>query len=117
MQKSYFRGWPIIWVEEPYTQKEMHVSGEEVENTHNGYWVYEDTKERIPAAGGNIRPCKKCGKLFPLGEGEVDPCLGVLSGADNACCGHGIRESSYIRFVNGVTIEDFVVKKEDKDEL
>lgn len=92
--RSYFRGHAIIW--------------------KNNKWAYEDDGSDIPANGGEIRPCKKCGKLFPLGEGEVDPCLGVLPGVDNACCGHGIRENSYIRFTNGVVIKGFEIYKEKK---
>jgi len=70
-------------------------------------WVYEDDGSDIPANGGEVRPCIKCGKLFTLGEGEVDPCLGILPGVDNACCGHGTHSRSYIRFTNGVVIENF----------
>ncbi len=103
-----FRGWAIIWVEKPFTHTVTHVSGNKVEVTDKGYWVYEDTGERLPATGGEIRSCRKCNKLFPLGEGEVDPCLGILPGVDNACCGHGVREHSYIRFVNGVVVEGFI---------
>ena len=85
--RSEFRGHPLIWIDDK--------------------WVYEDDGSDIPANGGDIRPCKKCGKLFTLGEGEVDPCLGVLPGVDNACCGHGTNERSYIRFENGVVVEGF----------
>jgi len=99
--RSKFRGHSIIW-----TGKK---------------WVYEDDRSDIPTNGGKIRPCKKCGKLFPLGEGGVDPCLGVLPGVDNACCGHGDPMYAYIRFTNGVVIEGFDVinyteryKSEDK---
>lgn len=96
--RSYFRGCPVVWID----------------NTNGGYWVYEDNGERLPATGGKVRPCKKCGELFPLGEGEVDFCLGILPGVDNACCGHGIREHSYIRFSNGVSVEGFVVNKKEE---
>ena len=91
MERSYFRGHPIIYVE--------------------GRWVYADDGSPLPATGGEIRPCKKCGALFPLGKGEVDPCLGVLPGVDNACCGHGISEQAYIRFTNGVVIKGFTVEE------
>jgi hypothetical protein len=89
--RSYFRGHPLIWV--------------------NGRWVYEDNGGEIPANGGEVRACKKCGALYPLGEGEVDPCLGILPGVDNACCGHGVRSKSYIRFTSGVVITGFIVEK------
>lgn len=74
-------------------------------------WVYEDNHADIPAHGGEIRPCKKCGAVFPLGEGEVDPCLGVLPGVDNACCGHGVRSESYVCFENSTVLKDFIVDK------
>ena len=92
--KSEFRGHPIIWIGD----------------TETGYWVYEDTKERLPATGGDTRPCMKCGSHFTLGEGEVDTCLGILPGVDNACCGHGNRELAYVRFTNGVVLKGFVVE-------
>ena len=95
MKRSFFRGHPIIWLGKKKT----------------GHWVYEDNHEPLPANGGQIRPCEKCGKLFTLGKGEVDPCLGVLPGVDNACCGHGIREESYIRFTNGVVVKEFLIEK------
>lgn len=89
--KGFFRGHPLIWID--------------------NRWVYEDNHEDIPANGGKIRPCKKCGALFPLGEGEVDSCLGILPGVSNACCGHGIQSQSYVCFTNGVVLRGFVVKK------
>jgi len=91
---SFFRGHPIHW------------NGKE--------WRYTDNGEPIPAQGGEIRPCKKCGKLETLGEGEVDPCLSNLPGVDNACCGHGNPERSYIRFTNGVIVEGFKVSYTEK---
>jgi len=94
--RSTLRGWPIIWIED-------------APNTYGskGKWVYEDTGEDIPANGGKPRPCKKCGKLWPVGEGMPDPCFGRLPGVDNACCGHGDPTHAYIRFTNGVVIEGF----------
>ena len=94
--RGYFRGNPIIYT--------------------NDQWVYEDTGERIPSNGGEIRPCAKCGSLFTLGEGEVDPCLGTLPGVDNACCGHGIRSEAYVRFTNGVVLKEFIIKEKIKNE-
>lgn len=78
--RGYFRGHPLVWV--------------------NDRWVYEDNGAEIPTNGGEIRPCVKCGILFPLDN--VDLCLGVLPGVDNACCGHGIRSNAYVRFIDGV---------------
>lgn len=92
--RSYFRGHPTIWKDEK--------------------WLYEDTLEAIPGYGGSPtpRPCKKCGKTFQGSyEGKADPCLGNLPGVDNACCGHGAKEFSYIRFTNGITIVNFDIEK------
>ncbi|KKM75722.1 hypothetical protein LCGC14_1387360 [marine sediment metagenome] len=87
--RGHFRGHPLIWASDR--------------------WVYEDDGAEIPANSGEIRPCIKCGSLF--GEGEVDPCLGVLPGVDNACCGHGECSKAYVRFINGVVLKGFVVKR------
>lgn len=86
---TYFRGHPIIYKDG---------------------WVYED--DEVPAGfSGVVRPCKKCGLLFEgSNNGDPDPCLGVLPGVDNACCGHGRREDSYIRFTNGVIVRGFEVE-------
>ncbi len=87
--RSHFRGHSIIW--------------------KNGEWLYEDTEEKS-GFDGVIRPCLKCGKIFNGSNiGKADPCLGELPGVDNACCGHGIREDSYIRFKNGVIIKGFEI--------
>ena len=76
-----------------------------------GKWVYADTGEEIPPNGGKIRPCVKCEKSCTLGNDEVDPCLGMLPGVDDACCGHGVRSRSYIKFTNGAVIRDFIIEK------
>jgi len=90
LARSYFRGHPIIWKDDS--------------------WVYEDTGEKA-GFGCEVQPCKKCGKIFKGSNiGEPDPCLGNLPGVDNACCGHGVREHSYIRFFNGVVIRGFEVE-------
>ena len=86
-QIGYFRGHELVWVEDK--------------------WKYADDLSDLPSNGGKIRPCKKCGELFTLGEGEVDPCIGVLPDVDNACCGHGIDSQAYIRFNDGTVITDF----------
>ena len=74
------------------------------------HWVYEDTKE--PAGFDfDIRPCKKCGKLFEgSNKGQADRCLGELPGVDNACCGHGDPSAAYVRFTNGVVLKGFTVE-------
>jgi hypothetical protein len=84
---SHLRGWPITW---------------------DGYdWRYDDDSSLIPASGGKMRPCMKCGAM--MNDHESDHCLGTLPGVDNACCGHGRREDAFIRFNNGLTITGFYV--------
>ena len=91
--RSYFRGHPTIW--------------------KNDRWVYIDTGEKA-GFDGIVRPCVKCGKIFDgFNVGECDPCLGELLEVDNACCGHGIREESYIRFTNGITIKGFEIMEDN----
>lgn len=83
--KSYYRGHLIVW---------------------NGIqWLFADNGDALPSHGGKSRPCKKCGA--EMSENEPDKCLGELNGVDNACCGHGIKSQSYIRFENGLTINNF----------
>ena len=91
--RGYFRGHPIVWVKDR--------------------WLYADNYEPLPSHGGKTRPCVKCGKLFSLEEG--DPCLGILPGVNNACCGHGVRSESYIRFTNGVVLKEFIIKSHKND--
>lgn len=87
-----------------------HFRGHPTTRVGDGPWMYDDTGEPLPCDGGDVRPCAKCGELFTLGEGEVDPCLGVLPGVDNACCGHGVREDSYVRFTTGVVLRGFDIE-------
>ena len=84
-----FRGHPIIFKEEQ--------------------WFYMDTMEPLPAFGGELRPCAKCGSEKWSGDGHVDECLGLLPGVSNACCGHGDRSEAYIVFNNGIVVRNFVV--------
>lgn len=91
MTRSYFRGHPIIWIDDK--------------------WLYEDTRESS-GFDGIVRPCKKCGITFEGSNiGDADPCLGELPGVDKACCGHRIRSKSYVRFENGTVLKDFVIEK------
>ena len=88
--RSTWRGHPIIYV--------------------NNKWLYENTCEPIPGYGGKVRPCIRCGKTFEGANiGDADPCLGELPGVDNACCGHGDKSQSYIRFTNGLVIRGFEI--------
>lgn len=87
---AHLRGHTILWVDDKR-------------------WVYADTLEPLPNSGGRLRPCRHCGRRATLGQGDIDPCLGVLPGVKNACCGHGEPSRAYIQFANGVTIEGFTV--------
>lgn len=72
----------------------------------NNKWHYQDNDNYIDDEP--MRPCVKCGKIFEGSfKGDPDPCLGVLPGVDNACCGHGVREDAYIRFTSGVVVKGF----------
>lgn len=95
--RSHFRGHPIVWV--------------------NDAWLYEDDLKPIPGWGGENKPCTKCGSSKWSGEGEVDECLGLLPGVDNACCGHGIPGSSWVRFTNGVVLKGFTVESPKKPSI
>lgn len=46
--------------------------------------------------------CTKCGE--PHKHNEADPCLGMLPGVMNACCGHGKIGSAYLQFLDGQCI-------------
>lgn len=54
--------------------------------------------------------CIHCGipeELDDRGHRGPDPCLGHLPGVTAACCGHGSRRDSYIRFRDGTIIRGF----------
>lgn len=67
-------------------------------------WMYEDIGKLVSKA-----PMRACGKCSLLQHAENDPCLGLLPGVLNACCGHGERKDSYIQFENGLRIQGFVI--------
>lgn len=50
--------------------------------------------------------CRACGQQYEPGE-EPDPCLGLLPGVFEACCGHGKRHKSYVYFENGMLVRGF----------
>ena len=54
-------------------------------------WRYSDNNELLD----DSRPCKRCG-CMPTKDG-YDFCLGYVTGAKSACCGHGV-EDSYILY-------------------
>ena len=74
--------------------------GHEIEISPLGGWVFSDSKNPVTDV-----PCKKCGKI-----GDPDACLGTLPGVDFACCGHGNREESYVKFTNGVILRGFIIE-------
>jgi len=52
--------------------------------------------------------CLQCKKSFkkdpdPNNNYWYDPCLGILPGVSDACCGHGV-EDGYISFKNGIVL-------------
>lgn len=96
--KSYLRGHPIEWVG----------------SKEEGKWVYSDTQEATPTTGGEMRPCVKCGRTFAFED--VDPCLGILPGVRQACCGHRVPERAFIVFNNGLIITGFEVEQESVGE-
>ena len=87
--RSYWRGHEIILITEDV-------------------WVYADTKQEVSA--NPYRACGKCGESKT--SSHHDACIANLPGVDNACCGHGDRNDSYIQFDNGVTVRGFIVEKE-----
>lgn len=58
-------------------------------------WRYSDDDTSVR---DNDRPCPECGEL-ETPEG-YDPCIGCISGATAACCGHGLYEGS-VRMKDG----------------
>lgn len=66
-------------------------------------WFYKDTGQHVTE--NPDRPCGHCGKKN-RGDGH-DPCLGELPGVKSACCGHGVREDSFVIFTNGVILRGF----------
>ena len=108
--KSYWRGHPIIYVKRNNNEIILDNDGNPDPAT-DGQWLYVDTMEPTPGYGGGYRPCGKCKKSFAGSyNGDADPCLGELPGVDNACCGHGFKGESYIRFTNGIIIKNFDIE-------
>ena len=71
MVTSYARGWAIYY--------------------DDNIWRYQDDDSPFD----DSRPCARCGR-YPTPEG-YDACLGYISGASAACCGHGV-EQGYILY-------------------
>lgn len=71
-------------------------------------------EDLMPVDYWNERKCNKC-QMSITNEGH-DPCIANLPGVKFACCGHGVREDSYITFDNGITIRGFVVDDFEFDE-
>ena len=55
------------------------------------------------ATGWQPRVCSHCS--LPYGESLHDPCLGIIEGAVEACCGHGNESRRYVSFADGQRIE------------
>ena len=46
--------------------------------------------------------CDKCAVFHK--HNDLDPCLGMLPGLMNACCGHGNVNAAYVQFLDGQCI-------------
>jgi hypothetical protein len=69
--------------------------GYEIEQI-DGEWRFVDTGQPT-ATTWESRPCGACHRKID----EHDPCLGLLPGVMNACCGHGLEADAYIQFPDG----------------
>jgi len=74
----------------------------------NGDWRFSDTDEPTVETW-HQRPCGHCGRHGSSSDGLPDPCLGLLPGVTNACCGHGNPVESYICFEGGLTVRGFTI--------
>lgn len=90
--RGYLRGHPMHWDE------------------HDQCWRFDDTGERTDETWAK-RPCGHCGLYGNSSDGQVDPCLGVLPGVTNACCGHGDPDEAYICFQGGLVVRGFEVDR------
>lgn len=50
--------------------------------------------------------CRSCGLSYVPGE-EPDPCLGMLPGVAEACCGHGEPSKGYVMWEDGLLFRGF----------
>jgi len=86
-------------------------------DTLRGHPIYQDDNgdfrfcddDTLTVENWFNRPCGHCGKYGNSNTGLPDPCLGVLDGVTNACCGHGDPGQAYICFENGLRIEGFKI--------
>jgi len=77
MIKSYWRGYKIKLVDD--------------------IWIYVDNGMAVDSD-----PDRKCGYCNKENTKEGhDPCLGILDGVMNACCGHGIEREAWVQFLDG----------------
>lgn len=53
----------------------------------------------------HVRRCGRCGAT--VGPDRPDACLGTLPGVIEACCGHGNRRKSYVKFESGLVLRGF----------
>ena len=93
------------------------MSEEEKGDTLRGHPIYQDKDGTFRFVDNDKptqedwfnRPCGHCGLTGNSNDGLPDPCLGVLPGVTNACCGHGDPSSSYVCFKGGVVLRGFHV--------
>lgn len=64
-------------------------------------WRYKDDRSLVKD-NWQLRPCGYCQKYS--GVNGHDPCLGMLNGVMNACCGHGNKSFAYVQFDDGNTV-------------
>lgn len=67
------------------------------------------TKRTVP------RECVACGAAQPKVYGIPDPCLGMLPGVNNACCGHGNAHQAYVQVLVDKRIPMAVYGDEARD--
>jgi hypothetical protein len=68
--------------------------GHAIETDEAGDWRYSDNGQLV--SDDPSRDCHRCGKP-PTAEGH-DACLGTITGAMNACCGHGHDRDAYVQY-------------------
>lgn len=82
--------------------------GHEIYEDENGVWRFCDN-DKPTVETWHERPCGECGLYGNSNDGLPDPCLGMLPGVTNACCGHGNPSESYICFEGGLVIRGFKI--------
>lgn len=77
---SHQRVW--VWTEEQHCSGVTPERAREVQRLSRAY----HEAQKYDLDGLYPDPCARCGLRY--GTGMPDPCIGVIPGADEACCGH-----------------------------